>query len=151
MYEKGKPIGVYHSSFYYYITSCDGSPWYIDIEALNVYLSKKTVKQKINQHLSKLQHIDVREHVHLESNDSFQAYNGSCDVFIGSITRRCLDKTIDIEQSGDKIKVAITRLRVNLENEVVSENGVNYLKVRNLVQYYRLFMLTTRTYIYTLL
>ena len=125
-------------------------PWYIDIEALNLYFSKKTVKQKINQHLSKLQHMDVREHVQLDSNASFQSHNGSCDVFKGSITRRRLDKTIDIEQSGDKIKVAITRIRVNLKSEFIGENGVDYLKVRNLVQYYRLFMLT-HTHIYMLL
>ena len=125
-------------------------PWYIDIEALNAYISKKTVKQKINQHLSKLQHMDVREHVQLDSNASFQSHNGSCDVFKGSITRRCLDKTIDVEQSGDKIKVAITRLRVNLKSEFIGENGVDYLKVRNLVQYYRLFILT-HTHIYMLL
>ena len=150
VYEKGKPIGVYHSSFYDYITSCDGSPWYIDIEAMNADPSRNTKKQKLRQHLSKLQHIDVGEHVQLDSNASSKVHGSFGDVFSGSITRRCLDKTIDIEQSGDKIKVAITRLRVNLENEVVSENGVDYLKVRNLVQYYRLFILT-HTHIYMLL
>ena len=151
VYEKGKPIGVYHSSFYDYITSCDGSPWYIDIEAMNADPSKKTVKQKINQHLSKLQYMDVREHVQLDSNASFQSHNGFCDVFKGSITRRCLDKTIDIEQSGDKIKVAVTRLRVNLKSEFFKGDGVDYLKVRNLVQYYRLFILThTHIYIYVI-
>ena len=85
VYEKGKPIGVYHNSFYYYITSCNGMPWYIDIEALNVYLSKKTVKQKINQYLSKLQHIGVREHVQLDSNPILKVqgeYYGFLDELI---------------------------------------------------------------------
>ena len=93
--------------------------------------------------------MDVGQHIKVDWSTSSQAHGGYCDVFIGSITRECLDKTIDIEQSGDNIKVAVKRLRVNLKIELLRENGVKYFKVRKLVQCYRLFM-STHTYIFAI-
>ena len=94
--------------------------------------------------------MDVGQHIKVDWNAGFQSHGGYCDVYMGSVTRECLDSTIVIEQSKIEIKVAIKRLRVNLKSEFFKGDGVDYLKVRNLVQYYRLFILT-HTHIYMLL
>ncbi|PAV22495.1 WD40 domain containing protein [Pyrrhoderma noxium] len=133
MYKEGKPIRIYHSSFYDYITSCAGRPWYIDIEAQKVDLSEikpqmkhpDLIKQRLQGRLSKLQHLDVLGHVKVDPGAVMRAHGGSCDILTGVINREYLDATIAIEQSGRKVKVAVKRLRVNLGDEIISEDGEN--------------------------
>ena len=40
-YEPGNPITIRHASFYDYLTSCQGMPWYIDPEVQRTYIASK--------------------------------------------------------------------------------------------------------------
>ncbi|PAV17360.1 WD40 domain containing protein [Pyrrhoderma noxium] len=40
-YEEGQPIKIHHTSFYDYLVSCVGQPWYIDIEAQKTSIVNK--------------------------------------------------------------------------------------------------------------
>ena len=47
-YEQGKPITIYHTSFYDYLISCEGKPWYVDPDVQKLYLASRCFERMGN-------------------------------------------------------------------------------------------------------
>ena len=45
MYEPGNPITIRHASFYDYLISCKGMPWYVDPSMQRTYIASKCLER----------------------------------------------------------------------------------------------------------
>ena len=44
-YEQGQPIAIHHTSFYDYLISCEGCPWYIDVKMQKADIASKCLER----------------------------------------------------------------------------------------------------------